>query len=379
MNVKTLSKKEFLSNYFTFGEFYDNNSSNYMGISSLFFLVSMGEFFPDEYFLSEVKNNKSVFRGVKKEELWEFWRFWAESSRPDLGLMFLKETEILEFFPELYATIGVTQNSETHPEGDVFNHMVFSVREASVISDREELDDFHRYVLMFGVLCHDLGKQITLDKHEFAGIDLAKRFLHSIGSPSHLFIQVPKIVKYHMSDSVFEGKKVDSIDEDFVFRLQEKINPVSVDMLYFVHEADKSGRGQTDLSFEDRTSNKFKKIKAIADANNKEKITYRNIVEWVAEGVLPEDFNIFGEHQFHVIERVNQAIDRGQIPNENVKTSIKNAFNDEYRDSVVLISMLDYRSKKKIVNYLNDNDISLDDLLLKGKFFIEDILNTPIN
>lgn len=376
MNLREISKEDFLIDYVDLKDFYVKNSANYKGFSLLFFLVCQGEFYPDESFLNEVRGVKSVFREIPREEIWNFWSFWANSSNPGDGLLFLRDTGVLEFFPELFGTIGVMQNPKTHPEGDVFTHMMMSVDEARHIVERESIkESMNVYEIMFGSLCHDLGKQITYGNHDSSGSLLARRFLLSIGAPTQIVTNVSTIVNYHMADYSIDGNLVETIDESYVKWLENSINPVSIKTLYFVHESDKSGRLNVD--FNDRTTIRFRKILNLASSGPIRKFTYKDLLMFAAEGVLPEIITVAGESQNRFIRDLNRALDNGYVSWDNIKSFLKYSFNESYLDGLLIVDTLDYRSKKKLVDYMNDNNLDVDDILLKGKSGIEKILNTP--
>jgi tRNA nucleotidyltransferase (CCA-adding enzyme) len=63
----------------------------------------------------------------------EFAKLFLKSNKPSLGIRWLKFINRLkEILPELYATIGVEQNPQWHPEGDVFEHTMQSLDAAVV-------------------------------------------------------------------------------------------------------------------------------------------------------------------------------------------------------------------------------------------------------
>ena len=81
-----------------------------------------------------------------------------KGTQPSIGISFLRESKQLRFFPEIEALIGVPQSPKWHPEGDVWIHTLLSLDAAAKLRVG---DGFEDEVLMFGVLCHDLGKPET--------------------------------------------------------------------------------------------------------------------------------------------------------------------------------------------------------------------------
>ena len=68
--------------------------------------------------------------------------------------------KLLRFFPELQALVGVPQDPQWHPEGDVWQHTLMVVDEAAKL--RAELNDTKdQMAYMLGALCHDFGKPAT--------------------------------------------------------------------------------------------------------------------------------------------------------------------------------------------------------------------------
>ena len=66
---------------------------------------------------------KSAFPELAVERVREEWFKWAQSSTvPSAGLRFLAATEWVDHFPEIKSMMGMPQEPEWHPEGDVFVH-----------------------------------------------------------------------------------------------------------------------------------------------------------------------------------------------------------------------------------------------------------------
>ena len=105
----------------------------------------------------------------------ELSRCLVEGTTPSRGLEFLRHTALLRFFPELAALVGVAQDHEWHPEGDVWTHTMMVIDAAARLRQQDD-DDL---ALMLGALCHDLGKpastvqqrgRIRSPSHDVAGI-----------------------------------------------------------------------------------------------------------------------------------------------------------------------------------------------------------------
>ena len=187
-------------------------------------------------------------KGISVERIEaEFDKLLLKSKRPSLGIRWLLEIGRLhEIFPELAVTIGVQQEPEWHPEGDVFEHTMQSIDAATALSYES---DQEKLIALYATLCHDLGKVTTTEKidgrirslgHEDAGVPLAKSMLKRLTRRVELIEAVAKIVKYHMAPGQFpkNNAKLPAYK-----RLAQKLAPeVSLNLLAKVSLADKRGR-----------------------------------------------------------------------------------------------------------------------------------------
>jgi tRNA nucleotidyltransferase (CCA-adding enzyme) len=170
-----------------------------------------------------------------------------------LGLEFLRTSEQLRFFPELEALQGVPQDPTWHPEGDVWVHTLLSIDAACDLRAGVPFED---EVLMFGVLCHDLGKPAATDtetvdgrirshRHQQAGLDPTRAFLSRLRASGDLVKGVEAAVLHHLTPSQFVagGAKAPAYR-----RLASKLSDAGVSMalLERVARADHLGRTTDD-------------------------------------------------------------------------------------------------------------------------------------
>ena len=184
-------------------------------------------------------------------------RIWGElekllllSRRPSTGIEWLLKLGVIEkLFPEIESLIGVPQDPEWHPEGDVFVH-------TKLVTDRarELIDDLsyaRQVTVMLGALAHDFGKPATTEflegrwrsrGHEEAGVEPAKSFLTRINVHTidgyDVRSQVVALVREHLKPGEF-FKKRDEVGEGAFRRLARRCEP---DLLYRVAKADSLGR-----------------------------------------------------------------------------------------------------------------------------------------
>lgn len=185
------------------------------------------------------------------ERVWgELEKLLLRSQRPSVGLNWLKELGAMEqVFPEIQSLIGVSQDPEWHPEGDVFVHTLLAVDRARELID--ELPYARQVTVMLATLAHDFGKPPTTQflegrwrsrGHEGAGVEPTKYFLDRINVHTidgyDVRGQVIALVREHLKPGEFY-KKRDEVGEGAFRRLARRCEP---DLLYRVAKADSLGR-----------------------------------------------------------------------------------------------------------------------------------------
>ena len=190
---------------------------------------------------------------LPKERIWgELEKLLLKAKRPSVGLKWLYALGVVDqLFPELKALVGVPQEPEWHPEGDVDVHTMMVLDEARKLID--ELDHARQVTVMLGALCHDLGKPPTTQffdgrwrshAHDEAGVEPTLSLLGTLGiytlNGYDVRDQVVQLVRYHLKPGEFY--KVDArnpVGDGAFRRLARKVEP---DLLYRVAKADSLGR-----------------------------------------------------------------------------------------------------------------------------------------
>ncbi|HEX5873350.1 MAG TPA: HD domain-containing protein, partial [Pyrinomonadaceae bacterium] len=185
------------------------------------------------------------------ERIWgELEKLLLQAQRPSVGIDWLLKLGAIEkLFPEIQSLIGVEQEREWHPEGDVFVHTLLAVDRA-----RELIDDLpyaKQVTVMLATLAHDFGKPATTEfiegrvrsrGHEEGGVAPAEQFLDRINVHTidgyNVRAQVIALVREHLKPGEF-FKKRDEVGEGAFRRLARRCEP---DLLYRVAKADSLGR-----------------------------------------------------------------------------------------------------------------------------------------
>ncbi len=138
----------------------------------------------------------------------ELDKLLLRSNRPSIGFEFLRETHLLRFFPEIASMIDVPQEPDWHPEGDVFVHTMMVIDEAAGLRRGDEDDR----ALMYGALCHDLGKPLTTEQfngrirshnHDTEGVAVSEKLLGRLKAPTSLIRRVGALVRHHLAPGLY--------------------------------------------------------------------------------------------------------------------------------------------------------------------------------
>ncbi len=186
---------------------------------------------------------------LPKERIWsELEKLLLKSRKPSIGLQYFYDLNIADqLFPELVALVGVPQEAEWHPEGNVDIHTLMVVDEARKLID--DLPHAQKVTVMLGAICHDFGKPPTTKffdgrwrshAHDEAGVAPTISFLDTLGIHTldgyDVREQIIQLVLYHLTPGMFYKSK----PGDGAFRrLARKVEP---DLLYRVAKADSLGR-----------------------------------------------------------------------------------------------------------------------------------------
>jgi tRNA nucleotidyltransferase (CCA-adding enzyme) len=188
---------------------------------------------------------------LPKERIWgEFEKLLLKAEKPSIGLKWFYDLGVAkQIFPEMESLVGVPQEMEWHPEGNVDTHTLLVVDRA-----RELIDDLpyaKKVTVMLAAICHDFGKPPTTKffdgrwrshGHDEAGVEPTLSFLDRLGIYTldgyDVREQVVELVRYHLKPGEFY-KVRENLGDGAFRRLARKVEP---DLLYRVARADTLGR-----------------------------------------------------------------------------------------------------------------------------------------
>lgn len=229
------------------------------------------------------------FGELAGERVREEWMKWAERSTvPSAGLDFLLDTGWIEHFPEVAALVGTPQDSEWHPEGDVYRHTCLCCDAMAGLPEWKKKDAATRVVCMFATLAHDFGKPATTitavkrdvthiisPGHDKLGGKLARQFLENIHVPQTIRNRVVPLVINHLAHLQTDTDRA-------VRRLAVRLKPETIENLCLVMTADQMGRGKEipgRISYQIPRLRKHARDMALHDQAPTRLLTGKNLIE----------------------------------------------------------------------------------------------------
>ncbi len=180
----------------------------------------------------------------------EIKKLLLKADKPSIGLEWMRKLDLLRYFPELGDLIGVQQEPDWHPEGDVWIHNNMVIDEAAKLRYPEE-DEFENMALMLGALCHDFGKPICTvfsegrwrsPAHDVRGERPTRNFLARLTQESALVERVVAYVREHLRPALLYNAREDVKPSAFR-RLALRVD---IEKLIRVARADHFGRTTPD-------------------------------------------------------------------------------------------------------------------------------------
>src|SRR5579863_6797902 len=221
------------------------------------------EMFPDDE-LNTLCKEMDIAHVSRERVEEEFKKLLLYSARPSHGIRWLQQIGRLhDVLPELAATVGVPQNPQWHPEGDVFEHSMQALDAAAIIVKKYD-NSFDQLMLLYAALCHDLGKALTTKEvdgviksigHENESEWLGKKMMKRITHNQDLIETVASLVLYHMMPLQFiTGKAKLSAYKRLASKLHCKVTMLKLADLCLADKQGRNGKSHEPLTndFEDR-------------------------------------------------------------------------------------------------------------------------------
>ncbi len=189
---------------------------------------------------------------LPRERVGEEWvKLMTKSPEPSVGLEVARDLGVLEqLHPELAVLDKIEQEPDWHPEGNVWNHTKLAADAAAWVVREEKLEGDDALVVLFGALCHDLGKatttmprpkqgvmRITAHGHEVAGVEPTKSFLDSLNMKHGVTDKIIPIIREHLYH-VHNPDPTDKQLGDFAKRL----SPANIWLWDLIARCDANGR-----------------------------------------------------------------------------------------------------------------------------------------
>lgn len=198
-------------------------------------------------------NNIDTFNKVEKILL--------ESKKPSKKIQeLIREGEFNnDPFNMIVKLSSIEQNPKYHPEGNVLNHVLMVIDEASKRKDYSK----DKRAFMWGALLHDIGKltttrvrknRITSYNHDIEGEKMALSFLSNFTEDTVFKNKVSKLVRYHMQPLFFDKNLP-------FFKNKEMLEEVDYKEVALLSISDRLGRGNIsneDINNEKEKIEKFK-------------------------------------------------------------------------------------------------------------------------
>jgi tRNA nucleotidyltransferase (CCA-adding enzyme) len=200
------------------------------------------------------------------ERLTQEWKgLLLRPHQPSLGLEMLRQLGVFErAYPEFVRLWSTPQDLVHHPEGDVWVHTGLVVDQAARLVREAEppFTPSEAETVMFGALCHDLGKpyttvvnegRVTAYGHEAAGVVPAAHWLSRLSLSNEVVRGVLTCVEQHMRPSslarcIDAGELSARQQFNVTRRLTRDVSAAGWRVFLTVCEADKRGRGFADAA-----------------------------------------------------------------------------------------------------------------------------------
>lgn len=211
--------------------------------------------------VKEMLSNNNEFNLLSKERLCEEWLKWAEKGiRHDNIFKFLRDTTLIDFYPELKALKETPQDEVFHPEGHVEFHTELCLKRIDEVIKENNITGTEKIIIVMATLMHDIAKPycteeqmkrgrmtITSNGHEEMGAVVARKFLESIGFHESLILPICNLVANHLAGVNISMIPALSGKTKAVKKLSRKLHPANIQQLLYLMHSDTNGRGSDEI------------------------------------------------------------------------------------------------------------------------------------
>lgn len=185
-----------------------------------------------------------------------------EDEKPSIYIKNIISNKIydIELIDKLSMLENIDQNPKYHPEGNVLNHVLMVVDNASKLKKYSS----DKLVLMWGALLHDIGKltttrirkgRITSYNHDVEGEKASKLILDKLTDDEDFKYKVSKLVRYHMQPLFFDKNLP-------FFSYKDMIRDTDYKEIAILSTADRLGRGNITKEVEAKELENIERFKA---------------------------------------------------------------------------------------------------------------------
>lgn len=205
---------------------------------------------------SETNIEANEFTFLPKERLFEEWMKWCEKgTRHDLIFKFMRDTDLIKYYPALELLKNTPQDGLYHPEGDVEIHTELCLTQIDRVIKENNITGTEKVILVMATLLHDIAKPattehklkrgrmtITSEGHEEMGGVIAREFLTSIGFHDDLITPICNLIANHLAGVNISMITALSGRVKAVKKLSRRLHPATIQQLLYIMDADTNGR-----------------------------------------------------------------------------------------------------------------------------------------
>ena len=200
---------------------------------------------------------KGMLEHLTPERIWKEVEKALQTTDFDVFIHYLDVIGALNIiFPEIYSLKNVPEKEEYHPEKNAYKHLLLTLKQVYHNFDvnglllEKEMDKHEIALVNFGLLCHDLGKNLTQEcwpshhGHEILGLDLVDELCDRLKVPNE-YREFGKLAcKHHMRFYKFLDMHVKT-QYDVLKEITNFKNWEQLKLLYKLHVCDLYGREGT--------------------------------------------------------------------------------------------------------------------------------------